>query len=471
MTQRRAAANARPFWLGTLAGVLLAGLVATLFQGAGHDGEQGRLCRSLIPALEPAGALIVVAIEADPLAPNAVRIDYRVDDRPSRLRCAFGGGFLDTRRLDLRAVEVNGVQLGEARLFVLERFWLGDPQAVAEGEARLSGVGAGTPLLPGRVSAAAGYALQQGLNALPVAAVYAFLAVAYALVYGLVNRINLAFGELAVLGAYGTVAVISAFAAGSGLSSAAAGGLAVLIGVAVAIGQAGLAGGVIGSVVFRRLSQVGHRAFLIATIGLAIAIGEAIRLASGSRDRWIQPLLADPILILDGEFQVTLTVMRFIEVTAAVLVLSAVLVAMHRSRFGLSWRAAADDPLMARLLGLDTGRIATITFVLSAALAGFAGAMTALHYGQASYGAGALIGLKALVAALLGGIGSLPGAAIGGLVIGLAETLWSAYLPIEQRDIAILTVLILVLVFRPEGLLGLSRPASDTADRRWIGSA
>nr|WP_280514511.1 branched-chain amino acid ABC transporter permease [Chthonobacter albigriseus] len=302
---------------------------------------------------------------------------------------------------------------------------------------------------------------------MPVSAVYAFLAVAYALVYGLVNRINLAFGELAVMGAYATVAVITGFSAGLAGTAGAGAAFAVLAALAGAGLHAGLLGGIVGKVVFRRLSNAGHRAFLIATIGLAIALGEAVRLAAGSRDRWIQPLFGDPLLLLDGGFRVTLTVMRLAETLGAAALLTLVLVAMHRSRFGLAWRATADDPQMARFLGLDTDRIATATFVLSAALAGLAGAMTALHYGQASYGAGTMIGLKALVAALLGGIGSLPGAALGGLAIGLGETLWSAYLPIENRDIAILTALVLVLMFRPHGLLGIDRQLGDAADRRW----
>jgi len=148
-------------------------------------------------------------------------------------------------------------------------------------------------------------------------------------------------------------------------------------------------------------------------------------------------------------------------------VLGVVLWAMARTAFGRAWRAIADDPLMARLVGIDAGRVAVLTFSLSAALAGLAGGMVALHYGHASYGAGTIVGLKALAAALLGGIGSLPGAAAGGVLIGLAEVFWSATMPVEWRDVVILAALVAFLVLRPEGLFGVGRPAADAGDARW----
>ncbi|HUG60358.1 MAG TPA: branched-chain amino acid ABC transporter permease [Methylomirabilota bacterium] len=444
--------------------LLVAAAAAALSGCVDVDAEKARLCRTVLPALEPHGRIVVDTEERDPAVRDVVRIAYSVDAgdgvRRGTLRCAFGGGRLDAGRLDLVAVDLDDRLLGDARLLFLKRFWLGDPEASSEGVRRLE-LPPADPLVAVPVGPASGYFLQQLMNAAPVGAIYGLLALAYAFVYGLIGRINLAFGEVAVIGAFALVNVLLLSA--SGLGTIAAVALAVLA-AAVAAGAAGAA---IGRLVFRPLSTVGHRPFLIATVGVAIAVGEGLRILSGSRDRWMQPILNEPVVLFDGGYRVTATAMQGLEVAVTLSVVAAVIVLMTRTRFGRAWRAVADDPLMSRMLGVDTARIAMATFVVSAALAGVAGALTALHYGHASPYAGLLIGLKALVAALLGGIGSLVGAALGGLLVGLGETLWSAYLPLAHRDIAVLAVLVAVLVFRPNGLFGRTRPTEDTAEARW----
>jgi branched-subunit amino acid ABC-type transport system permease component len=130
------------------------------------------------------------------------------------------------------------------------------------------------------------------------------------------------------------------------------------------------------------------------------------------------------------------------------------LAVMRRTAFGRNWRAIADDPLAASLFGVDGRRVFAATFALAAALAGVAGFVMTAYYGGVGYGAGLVLGLKALVAAVLGGIGSVGGALLGGLAIGLAEALWSATMPIESRDIAVFVLLSVVLALRPGGLRG-----------------
>lgn len=447
--------------VGALAGILLAGLL----DAARLDGEQARLCRALLPALAPDGKLFVTAIEADAAANHGVRIDFLADGLERSVRCAFAGGALDEDRLRLVAVEADGRVLGEAQVFFLNRFWLGDPEALAEGEARLAGLGGGVPLVPFRIGTDAGYAAQQILNLLPVSSVYAFLAVAYALVYGLVNRINLAFGELAVAGSFVAVSVLGGAVGLLGPMGIRTTGWVIVAAAIAGLLHGGLAGRLVGGLVHAKLEAAGPRAFLIATIGLSIALSEALRLLVGSRDHWIQPLFNTPILIADGGFRVTVTTMQILETAVAGLVLYAVLTGMRRSRFGLAWRAVSDDPLMARFVGLDPRAIATATFALSGALAGLAGAIMTLHLGHASTGTGLIIGLKALAAAVLGGIGSLPGAAAGGLLLGAAETLWSAYLPTGNRDIAVLVLLSAAIVLKPNGLFGGNEQPRDPARR------
>ncbi len=437
------------------------------------DGGQARLCRTVLAGLEPDGAVRILSESVDPVARFGVRLAYEVTpetgaERLGVLRCAFGGGRLDDRRLDLRAVEVDGERLGEAQLLLLERFWLADPEATRAAEARIDRPDR-TPLVPVTLSPWAGYLLQQIVNAAPVGAFYALIAMAYAFVYGLVGRINLAFGEVAVIGAFAMINVLMVVAAAAaGLSPGLAFGA-----VAVAVAAAGLAAGAAGAamerMVFRPLAAAGTRAFLIATVGLAIALGEMLRLLAGSAERWIQPFLNEPRRLVAGPYPVTATPMQAVEIAGFLAAAGLIALMMTRSRFGRDWRAVADDPLMARLVGIDPARVAAITFVVSSALAGVAGGLSALHYGHASPYSGLLIGIKALVAAVLGGIGSIPGAALGGFAIGLVETLWSAYLPLAHRDIAVLSILVLVLVFRPSGLFGLGRGQPGADERRRLG--
>lgn len=439
---------------------------------SGIDGEQAKLCRAALPALEESGTIRLDSVATDPDIAYGIRLDYTVEEpdappRPGFVRCAFGGGRLDTDRLKLLGIETAAGEMAPVKLLFLQRFWLAEPDATADGERRLTGLSAEQPLIGTKLPGRSGYWLQQTLNGLPIGAFYAFLAVAYALVYGLVNRINLAFGEIAMVGAYAAVATILSF---GGLLTAGAGtavAVAVMVALATAFLHGNILGAVLGEAVFRPLSRASHRSFLIATIGVSIALVEALRLIAGSRERWIQPVLNEATVIAEGSFAVTLTTMQMLEIAGAAVVLGLVLTRMRRSAFGKAWRAVSDDPLMARLLGIDTGRVAVATFALSTGLAALAGAMSALHYGHASYGGGTMVGLKALVAALIGGIGSLPGAALGGLFIGLGETLWSAAMPVEWRDTAVLAMLAVLLIFRPEGLFGIGRPQADSGDARW----
>lgn len=437
----------------------------------GLDGEQARLCRAALPAVELDGRITVQSVETDPDAPNGIRIGYRVRDgryeRGGVLVCAFAGGRFDRNRLELAGVETLRGRLPPARLYMLERFWLKDPGALREGERRLDGLVGLAPLVPVDLPRPVGYLVQQVASGLPIGAFYGLMASAFALLYGLTGRINLAFGQMAVVGSYVAAGMIASFgtglAAGPGPGVATAAALALL----AAILHGGLLGGVVGRSVLQPLATAPERAFLIATIGLSFALLEALRLVAGPRDRWIQPIANDPVQLFGGPFPVVLTLMNLVEVALSLAALAALLFALGRTGYGRAWRALADDPKMAGLLGVDARRIELATFAVSAALAGLAGGMLALHYGQASYGAGLAITLKALLAAVLGGIGSIGGAAAGGLLIGLVETAWAAYLPIEWRDGAVLAALVLLLVFRPGGLLGRDRPTPVSADRRW----
>ena len=194
---------------------------------------------------------------------------------------------------------------------------------------------------------------------------------------------------------------------------------------------------------------------LIATIGVSIAWQEAMRLTQGTGNRWISPLMNRPLGIARaGDFIVTLTPMALVVAAVAACVAWAIVIAMRRLRFGLKWRACADDPIAAAMLGIDQGAILARTMVLAALLSGLGGVLTTLYYGGVGYAGGLVIGLKALIAAIVGGIGSIHGALAGALLVGLTEALWSAVLPLEFRDPLLFVGLVLVLWLKPSGLYG-----------------
>ena len=204
---------------------------------------------------------------------------------------------------------------------------------------------------------------------------------------------------------------------------------------------------------------------LVATIGLAVAIEEFIARTQGVEERWLQPILADPHVIASGPFEVVVTTMQLVVTGTAASVALILLVVLRFSGFGRAWRAVSDDRLMARMIGIDVDRLIVASFALASCLAGIGGALLTLHYGGASFALGTAFGLKALVAAIVGGIGSLGGALIGGLTLGLVEAVWSAYEPIVWRDGFVFIVLAVFLTLRPDGILGTRRAVEEREQR------
>jgi branched-subunit amino acid ABC-type transport system permease component len=436
-------------------------LIAVLASGCARvtDSEQVRLCRLLLPVLHAEGAEIrEIRVTAATLGRSGVRIEYAVREGPAgresgaarrahALTCGFGGTTFEADRFDLVAAATDAGPISDVRLTFLKRY-------LAE---------AGRDVVPTalpqavEIPAAAAYGLQQLVNAIALAAIYALLATAYSLIYGLVGRINLAFGEVAVLGAYGAIGgVAAAVALGIGDPIA---GLVLALGVAAAV-----SGGwsmMIGRVVIAPL-HARHRLgqpILIATAAVALSISEFVRVTQGSRERWAPPVFNQPIaLVRADDFIVTVTPMQMVVALLGLTAAGGVLWLLARTRFGRSWRAFADDPGTAALFGVDGRRLLAGTFLLAGLLAGLAGWIVAAYYGNVSHSMGAMLGLKALVAAVIGGIGSVPGAFLGGVCVALIEAAWSAYFDITARDIVVFSLLIVVFVLRPGGLLGFAGP-------------
>jgi branched-chain amino acid transport system permease protein len=455
-----AAHRRRRNW-GTLAAL---GLAWCLAGCADADVEQLNICERLIPAIEAEGARIeVVRAGVDPAAANAVRVEYRVlgpNGRPdgSWISCRFGGSGFERDRLRLIGVVTAGEgALSDIGVFMLRRYWLD----LYEGQDA-----------PGDGSAGGGpswsrdllYSMQLGVNAITLGCLYGLLAIGYTLVYGIVGRINLAFGEIAIIGAYTTFIAVTALAL-LGVGPMPLALLAVLALVALVGATYGLA---TERVVFRPLRGVPSQAPLIATLGLAIFLQEALRLLQGAEDRWVQPVFsAAHHLSAASGFPLIVNTSQIVIVCLAGALYGVLWLLMSRTEFGRAARACADDVAMAGLCGVNVERTVALTFALGAAYAAIAGLVVLLRYGGTTFHEGFLLGFKALTAAIVGGIGSVPGAMLGGLLIGALEIFWAGYLNLAYRDVATFALLAVVLIWRPHGLLGQPVPlAKDRFLRR-----
>jgi branched-chain amino acid transport system permease protein len=447
---------------GPLLALALAGGIA----GCGDiDPEQLRICERLIPAITADGARIeIVRAMADPAAANTVRIEYRTGSAKgepdgSWISCRFGGSGFERDRLLLTGVATSAEgALSEIRVFMLRRYWLD----LYEGQTTPDEAGAQ------QRSWARGllYFLQLGVNGITVGCLYGLLAIGYTLVYGIVGRINLAFGEIAMIGAYTTFIAVTALAL-LGLGPLPLALLVVLAGVAAVGAMYGFA---TERVVFRPLRAVPSQAPLIATLGLALFLQETLRLLQGSEERWVQPVFsaAHDLGAVPG-FALTVNTSQILVVAVSVALYGALWLLMSRSGFGRAARAVADDVGMAALCGVDVGRTVALTFALGSAYAAVAGLVVLLRYGGADFYDGFLLGFKALTAAIVGGIGSVPGAMLGGLLIGLLEIFWAGYMSLIYKDVATFALLAAVLIWRPHGLLGQPvRLANDAFRQRPI---
>lgn len=381
----------------------------------------------------------------EPAATEEVALHYRLPGLAAEQRA--------TCRFAPDGVELAGVrtdregELSPVALFFLKAYVLGRAP-VAAGP-------------PGAADARA-YLLQQLANALTPAAVYALLATGYALVYGLTGRINLAFGDFTTVGAV---------AALNGTVLAAAGQVALLpaaspAGLVLAVATGGALGLVLHALVVAPLRARGSQALLIATIGLAIALSEGLRLLTRSRQTWLPPFLDRPLVLLDGGAgggDVALGAGQAALALLAVATVAAVVTLLRRSRFGRCYRACADDAEAAALLGVDVDATLRRACALGGAVAGVAGFVVAHRYGVVAFGMGTGWGFKALAAAIVGGIGSVAGAAWGGALIGLLEGLWAGYLPGNYREVALFALLAAVLALRPHGLFGQPGAAENPA--------
>ena len=299
--------------------------------------------------------------------------------------------------------------------------------------------------------------LQQLINGLVIGSIYALVALGYTMVYGILGLINFAHGEVVMVGALVALQVI-VFLIGMapGLHPL----LVLLAAALVAIPVCMLIGYTMERLAYRRLRNAPKLAPLITAIGVSLLL-QTLAMIVWGRDYHTYPQLvsAAPFQPVEGVFISPIQLSAFV---LSLLLMGGLLLLVNRTKLGRAMRATAENHRVAGLMGVDTNAVISATFIIGSGLAAVAGIMLGSMYGIAYYGMGAMPGLKAFTAAVLGGIGNIKGAMAGGLVLGLIESLGAGYiermtfgfLNSSYQDIFAFMVLIAILVFRPSGLLG-----------------
>lgn len=296
------------------------------------------------------------------------------------------------------------------------------------------------------------YLFQQIVNGLTIGSTYALIAIGYTMVYGIIGMINFAHGEIYMIGSFVSFMAIAGLAM-LGIHWLP---LVLLLALIAAIIVAATYGWAMEKVAYRPLRGTNRLIPLISAIGMSIFLQNYVAVFQGSRDFSMPSLISGNLFTFGSAdtFRVTISYMQVLIWVVTIVSMTVLTQFISRSRMGRACRACAEDLGMTNLLGIDTNRIISMTFIVGAALAAVAGLLIGMYYGSINFYIGFLAGLKAFTAAVLGGIGSIPGAMLGGLILGVTEALTSAYFPAEYKDVVSFGLLILILLFRPSGILG-----------------
>jgi len=295
------------------------------------------------------------------------------------------------------------------------------------------------------------YLLQQLINGLTLGSIYGLIAIGYTMVYGITGMINFSHGDVFMLSTF--IALI-VFLFISSLFGALPLALALVLVLIAGMALTSLWSFVIERVAYRPLRGSFRLAPLISAIGMSIFLSNFVQVVQGPNNRSVPPMLQGYVTVPLGDGSFTIAYKQMLIFLVTVVLLGAFWFLVQKTSLGRAMRACEQDRKMASLLGIDVDRTISLTFVLGAALAAVAGVMYLVQYNVVNFADGFVPGVKAFTAAVLGGIGSLPGAVLGGLLIGLIETIWSAYFSIDYKDVAAFSILAIVLIFMPSGILG-----------------
>lgn len=294
------------------------------------------------------------------------------------------------------------------------------------------------------------YLIQQLVNGITLGSIYGLIAIGYTMVFGIIGMVNFAHGDVFMVSTFIALIFYLVLSQILGIGSLA---LSLLIILILGMALTGLWNWAIERLAYRPLRGSFRLAPLISAIGMSILLSNLVQVTQGPRNKSVPPLIegiftigSDPGVVISQK-QILICV-----VTASLLAIFWYLV--QKTPLGRAQRACEQDRKMAALLGVNVDRTISITFVMGAALASVAGLLYVLQYGSVNFSDGFVPGVKAFTAAVLGGIGSLPGAVLGGLLIGLIEALWSGYVSSDYKDVAAFSILAITLIFMPTGLLG-----------------
>lgn len=299
--------------------------------------------------------------------------------------------------------------------------------------------------------------LQQLINGITVGSVYALVALGYTMVYGIIGLINFAHGDVVMVGAMIATTLVVALVGGdpTGTSAWLALSLAILAAVPVCMAL----GWTAERFAYRPLRRAPRLAALITAIGVSFIIQNFAMMIWG-RNYLSFPHIIQPVIYEVANARISS--LQILIIASAMLIMAGLLLIVHRTRLGTAMRATAQNHEVAGLMGVNINTVIAMAFVIGSALAAVAGVMVSAYYGVAQYTMGFLLGLKAFTAAVLGGIGNLGGAMLGGLLLGMIESLGAGYIGdltngvfgSHYQDVFSFLVLVLVLIFRPSGLMG-----------------
>lgn len=293
--------------------------------------------------------------------------------------------------------------------------------------------------------------LQQLINGLTLGGVYALIALGYTMVYGVLELINFAHGEIYMLGAYLGIIFFGFFTA-IGLTSANM-PLSLTLTLILSVILCSAYGFTVEKIAYRPLRNAPRLSPLISAIGMSIFLQNYVMLSQGATDKVFPNLFGSAGFGFSGA---QVTYMQ----TSIILISSLLMLSLHlfitRTRIGKAMRAVAQDKVMASLVGINIDTVISVTFVIGSGLAAIAGVMVAMYYGLVNYSIGYMAGIKAFTAAVLGGIGSIPGAMFGGMFLGFVESMGAGYISSEYKDVYAFIVLIIVLLIKPSGMFGKS---------------
>ncbi|WP_339762595.1 branched-chain amino acid ABC transporter permease LivH [uncultured Hoeflea sp.] len=299
------------------------------------------------------------------------------------------------------------------------------------------------------------YFLQQLINGLTLGSIYGLIAIGYTMVYGIIGMINFAHGDIFMVGSFIALATFLALVA-LGITALP---LILFLTLLVSMLFTSAWGWTVERLAYRPLRGSFRLAPLITAIGMSIVLQNFVQITQGARVKPLPPQIQGGVTLIEGVTEngtiaVQLSYMQMIIIATTLALMIGFSLLISKTSLGRSQRACEQDQKMAALLGVNVDRTISLTFVMGAALAAVAGFMFLLLYGVIDFYIGFLAGVKAFTAAVLGGIGSLPGAMLGGLLIGLIEVFWSGYFSVEYKDVAAFSILVIVLIFMPSGLLG-----------------